>query len=101
MTDTRPALNSCTYAHHPGVLHCEAQTTSAAVDPWAEFNLTQREVDVARLLARGVANKAIAAALVVEVRTIKGHVTHILKKTASANRTECALRLTLYLGAQS
>jgi DNA-binding CsgD family transcriptional regulator len=50
--------------------------------------LTQREVDVVRLLAAGEANVGIARKLVISEATVKSHVTHILRKLGAANRAE-------------
>ena len=48
--------------------------------------LTPREREVALLVAEGLTNKAIAACLVISVRTVDIHVQHILAKTGSRNR---------------
>jgi NarL family two-component system response regulator LiaR len=53
--------------------------------------LTDREVDVLKLLARGYSNKNIADKLVVSGRTVGKHVSNILDKLHLANRTEAAL----------
>ena len=50
--------------------------------------LTPRELDVLRLLARGLPNKQIAAQLAVNERTVKYHVSEILAKLEVTNRTE-------------
>ena len=50
--------------------------------------LTPRELEVLRLLARGLPNKQIAAQLAVNVRTVKYHVSAILAKLDVTNRTE-------------
>jgi DNA-binding NarL/FixJ family response regulator len=52
--------------------------------------LTRREEDVLRLLARGLSNRDIAAALFVSERTAKFHVSSILSKLGASNRTEAA-----------
>src|SRR5262245_36693950 len=50
--------------------------------------LTERELEVMRLLMRGLQNKEIAADLVVTERTVKFHVSSILRKLGAGNRTE-------------
>ena len=52
--------------------------------------LTQREVEVLGLIATGKNNREIAEELVISLRTVAHHVTSILTKTGSANRTEAA-----------
>lgn len=53
--------------------------------------LTDRETDVLRLLARGLANKEIAQHLSIGEKTVKTHVSHILAKLGVASRTQAAL----------
>jgi DNA-binding CsgD family transcriptional regulator len=52
--------------------------------------LTQREVEVLRLIALGKSNRDIAEMLFVSPNTVANHVRSILTKTATANRTEAA-----------
>jgi DNA-binding NarL/FixJ family response regulator len=52
--------------------------------------LTQREVEVLRLIAVGMSNRDIANALFVSPNTVASHVRSILTKTNTANRTEAA-----------
>jgi LuxR family transcriptional regulator, maltose regulon positive regulatory protein len=54
--------------------------------------LSQREVEVLRLLAAGKPNQQIARELVVSLHTVKKHVTHVLSKLGAANRTEATAR---------
>jgi DNA-binding NarL/FixJ family response regulator len=53
--------------------------------------LTQREMEVLRLAARGLPNKAIARELFVSVRTVEGHFSHIFAKLGVSSRTEAVL----------
>lgn len=59
--------------------------------------LTEREMDVLRLMATGMPNKEIAAALVVTERTVKFHISAILSKLGATNRTE-AVRVAVQRG---
>jgi DNA-binding NarL/FixJ family response regulator len=52
--------------------------------------LSQREVDVLRLLAQGASNRDIADRLVLAEGTVKNHVSNILSKLHAANRTQAA-----------
>jgi non-specific serine/threonine protein kinase len=52
--------------------------------------LSDREEEVARLVADGLSNKAIAAQLHVSVRTVENHVAHALAKAGLDNRTQLA-----------
>ena len=63
----------------------------------AADSLTEREMDVLRLMAKGMPNKEIAAALVVTERTVKFHISAILSKLNAGNRTE-AVRVAVQRG---
>jgi DNA-binding NarL/FixJ family response regulator len=52
--------------------------------------LTPRETEVVKLIAEGMANREIAAELVISVKTADHHVAHILRKLDAANRLEAA-----------
>ncbi len=53
--------------------------------------LTEREVEVLKLVAKGYSNDEIADALILSERTARGHVSSILGKLHLANRTQAAL----------
>jgi DNA-binding NarL/FixJ family response regulator len=52
--------------------------------------LTERELEVLKLIARGCSNEQIAAQLVISVGTVKGHVSNILSKLHLVDRTQAA-----------
>ena len=52
--------------------------------------LSEREVDVLRLLTQGASNREIADRLVLAEGTVKNHVSSILMKLYAANRTHAA-----------
>lgn len=53
--------------------------------------LTERELEVLRLLARGLTNKEIASQIYLAEGTVKNYVTSILQKTGARDRTQAAL----------
>lgn len=53
--------------------------------------LTERELDVLKLIASGLANSQIAEKLVISENTVKGHVSNILSKLHMADRTQAAV----------
>ena len=59
--------------------------------PLTSNPLTDREVDILKLVARGLSNHEIAEALVVSDRTVGNHLGNILDKLHLANRTQAAL----------
>ena len=59
--------------------------------PPSEEPLTAREMDVLKLVAKGMGNQEIAEELVISVQTVRTHVSNILSKLHLANRTQAAL----------
>jgi DNA-binding NarL/FixJ family response regulator len=53
--------------------------------------LTDRETDVLKLVAQGMANKQIARELFIGEKTVKTHVSNILMKLGVNSRTQAAL----------
>ena len=54
--------------------------------------LSERELEVLRLMAQGATNGEIAERLVITVGTVKSHINHVLGKLDSHNRTEAVAR---------
>src|SRR5574338_1421665 len=54
--------------------------------------LTDREMDVLRLAAKGFTNKAIGMQLNISDRTVQGHLAHIFAKLQATSRTEAVMR---------
>lgn len=59
--------------------------------PLTDEPLTQRELEILKLVAEGLTNQEIADRLVVSERTVRAHVSNILAKLHLANRTQAAL----------
>lgn len=55
-------------------------------------HLSERELEVLRLMARGASNQEIAEQLVVTVGTVKSHINHILEKLDTHNRNAAVAR---------
>ena len=59
------------------------------LNPYTE--LTDREMEVLKLIAKGLSNSEIAEELVISINTVKGHVSNILSKLHLADRTQAAV----------
>lgn len=66
------------------------QSNGAPVETTA--NLTERELEVLRLLANGATDRQIADRLVIAESTAKKHVQHILRKLRARNRAEAVAK---------
>ena len=53
--------------------------------------LTDREMEILRLIANGMNNRAISAALVISEKTVKSHITNIFSKLHLSDRTQAAV----------
>ena len=54
------------------------------------LGLSARELEIARLVAAGLSNPAVASALFISVATVKTHVSHILVKLGLDSRVQIA-----------
>ena len=60
-----------------------------ALNPCAE--LTDRELEILKLIATGMTNQELTTHLVISEHTVKGHVSNILSKLHLADRTQAAV----------
>ncbi|MEU4126938.1 response regulator transcription factor [Streptomyces virginiae] len=67
-----------------------AAATAPATAPWIA-RLTDREVDVLRLMATGLSNHEVSERLGVGPQTVKTHVASVLTKTGSRDRTQAVI----------
>jgi DNA-binding NarL/FixJ family response regulator len=68
-----------------------AHSSSRPVPVSSEEPLTERELEVLQLAAKGQSNKEIAAELVLSVPTIKAHLVNVFNKLGVGSRTEAVL----------
>src|SRR5205823_3510149 len=59
--------------------------------PEGPAGLTQREIEVLKLLARGLPNRQIAEQLVISPKTVANHVEHIYAKIGASTRARASL----------
>jgi DNA-binding NarL/FixJ family response regulator len=74
-------------AVHAGQKRIPAEVAAEVADHAADDRLSSRELDVLRLIAAGNANKQIAGILGIAEETVKSHITNILAKLGSNDRT--------------
>jgi DNA-binding NarL/FixJ family response regulator len=76
---------------HAGHTRITSTVGAKLVERMADPELTEREREVVLLLAKGLSNQEIAAALFVTEGTVKFHVNHILSKFNVTDRTQAVL----------
>jgi len=81
------------FSHEPAprLAHAPLRSTGWTRDVLTSEALSQRELDVLRLVARGRSNKGIAHDLTIAENTVKTHVSSILGKLGLESRTQAAL----------
>jgi DNA-binding NarL/FixJ family response regulator len=62
--------------------------STKAQNPTLPDDLTTRETEVLKLIATGLSNTEIAAALVVSAATVETHINHIFQKTGARDRAQ-------------
>ena len=77
---------------HPSIARMLiAELSQPSSMPPTEYPLTDREVEVLKLVAQGLSNEDIGQSLVISDRTVGKHVSNLLEKLHLANRTQAAL----------
>jgi NarL family two-component system response regulator LiaR len=66
----------------------------AVPTPNARYHLTERELEVLRLMAAGMGNKQVADELVISISTVKFHLNNILEKMGVETRAEAIVLAT-------
>jgi DNA-binding CsgD family transcriptional regulator len=88
IAETARQLGSQPLQSRAGELLRQARGRGSEEEAW--YPLTVREFEVARHIAAGMTNAAIAAELFLSPKTVSAHVEHILAKLGASRRTEIA-----------
>jgi DNA-binding NarL/FixJ family response regulator len=72
-------------------MHTYARLASTLTAAAGHDGLSAREREVAGLVAQGLTNKQVAAALHLSERTVESHVAHCLRKLGVTSRTQLAV----------
>lgn len=76
---------------HPAVAHKLIEEVRGPAEASGVELLTEREIEVLRLVAQGLSNRQIAKKLFISERTVRTHVSNILRKLHLESRTQAAL----------
>jgi NarL family two-component system response regulator LiaR len=71
---------------------CAQVTPQAPAKPTGDSTLSQREIEVLRLVVEGMSNQEIASRLSLSIETVKTHMRHIMEKLAVDDRTQAAVK---------
>jgi DNA-binding NarL/FixJ family response regulator len=75
---------------HAGRRYLDPIVASLLAERMSHRSLTTREIEVLRMVAKGLGNREIAIALNIAEVTVKLHVSHVLEKLDVKDRTEAA-----------
>ena len=88
------AIGQALPSPRPGLRDPGAGSAGGAASAAPHYGLTPRELEIARLVARGRSNKAIAAELVISPATVARHVANIMTKLGFRSRAQIAAWIT-------
>lgn len=83
----RRDLRESVRAVHSGGRHIQGEVAADLARHMADENLTPREIEVLKLIARGYSNKLVADQLKIREDTVKTHVTSVFSKLKASDRT--------------
>jgi DNA-binding NarL/FixJ family response regulator len=83
----RTELLDAIRAVHLGRRHIPQKIASELAEHYAEDDLSEREIEVLKEVARGTSNKIIASHLSISEATVKAHMKNILLKLGASDRT--------------
>jgi DNA-binding NarL/FixJ family response regulator len=95
-----PAVMSRVMTSLAGLKHAESRTSpsmtplsrdAATPSSLKQAGLTEREIEVLRLIAQGATNREIAEKLVISEGTVKNHISNILSRLGLRDRTQAAI----------
>ena len=86
-TFLQPSVASKVVAEFARLSRKTVATANSLIEP-----LSEREIEVLRLIAQGASNREIGSALFLAEGTVKNHVTNILGKLEARDRTQAALK---------
>lgn len=92
LKDTKPnELLNAIRAIHSGEKYIPPTVGAKLLERMSNPELSDRELEVLRLLAKGMSNQAIGTALNISESTIKSHVNHVLNKLGVSDRTQAVI----------
>jgi DNA-binding NarL/FixJ family response regulator len=83
----RTELLEAIRAVHLGRKYIPPKIATDLVEHYAEDDLSEREIEVLREVARGTSNKIIASHLAISEATVKAHIKNIMLKLGASDRT--------------
>jgi DNA-binding NarL/FixJ family response regulator len=83
----RKELLDAIRAVYAGRRYIPAEVAAELADHFAEDDLSDREIEVLREVAKGMSNKVIASHLVISEATVKAHLKNIMLKLGASDRT--------------